>query len=574
MLLRRLIGGGGFRAATPENPRFNLNDPEAWDALGAKPTSTGQQVSPESVLTWSAWWRGVSLLAKLVAKCPCHVYETDPDGDYGAAIVATHPAYRLLRWKPNEVMTAFQFKLAMMGHAINRGNGYAYIFRDGPAPRELVILDPDSTFPQMIGGALWYVTKSNGEQRKLPAADVFHLRGFGFDGIQGYPLWQMAKESISLGLSAERFRGSRYKSAARPSVVLETPNKMQDQAITRLRADWERLHSGIDNAHRTAILDNGLKANTLSFSPEQMQEVESAGLLLRDAANFLGVPSSKLGDVAGVKYASKEQDDQSLLDDGLDFWFCAFESEAWDKLLLESEKDAGTRIVSFDRETLIRMDFTTAATYYRTATGGRGWMSPAEVREKMHLEPRDEPDIDTILTPLNMGRGGADNQPTDLAKPAPGAPKDNSNPAASLVACDKGDGLVRMSAVRDAARVVLCDAARRMVRRVALHATRAAKEPGKYLAWVDAVYADHKDVAREAFEPARQMALALGGEAHTVTVAITEVFLSELRAEYSRVADTASAAKLPGAVDALNAAIETRLPRRLCDLFLGADDGH
>ena len=26
-------------AATPENPRFSLNDPAAWDALGAQPAS-------------------------------------------------------------------------------------------------------------------------------------------------------------------------------------------------------------------------------------------------------------------------------------------------------------------------------------------------------------------------------------------------------------------------------------------------------------------------------------------------------------------------------------------------------
>ena len=32
----------GYRAATPENPRFSLNDPGAWEAfLGGPPSSTG-----------------------------------------------------------------------------------------------------------------------------------------------------------------------------------------------------------------------------------------------------------------------------------------------------------------------------------------------------------------------------------------------------------------------------------------------------------------------------------------------------------------------------------------------------
>lgn len=535
---------------------------------------------PEKVLTWAAWWRGVTLLAKYLAKCPCEVFGVEPNGKFGTTPALTHPAYRILRWKANEVQTAFQFRLALAGHAINRGNGYAHIGRVGPVPTELILLDPDDTEPVLMNGAVWYVYKlPSGEKRKLPAADVFHLRGFGFDGIRGYPLWQMAKESISLGLSAERFRGTRYKNSARPSVILETPNKMHDQAMTRLREDWERIHTGLDNSHRTAILDNGLKASKLSFSPEEMQEVESAGLLLRDAANFLGVPSSKLGDTEGVKYASKEQDDLNFIADGLDFWLVAFEDEAREKLLSESEKDGNTRIVSFDRESLVSFDLAAKANYYRTATGGRGWMSPAEVREELHLEPRDEPDIDRILTPLNMGQGGQDNRPRDLrdsepGRPAgdPGDPNDgDSNQTASLYTSVQSDGSVRMSEVREAARVALTDASRRMVRRCALHSLRAANDPKKWLGWVEAFEADHVAVMAEAFSPVAAIRDGLKLEPQASADGIARALCGELRAEYLHLADTVTAAKLFAAVERLNGELETRIPRRMCELFLGVD---
>jgi HK97 family phage portal protein len=174
-----------------------------------------------------------------------------PDGDYGSTAALEHPAYRLLRWKPNEWQTAFQFRLALAGHAINRGNGYAYVYRDGPRPVEMVLLDPDATEPAMVGGRLWYVTTIAGDERKLPAADVFHLRGFGFDGLRGYPLWQMAREAIALGLSADQFRGAGTRTRpGRP--WCSPPNKINEQAVTRLRNDWERMHTGLDNAHRTA----------------------------------------------------------------------------------------------------------------------------------------------------------------------------------------------------------------------------------------------------------------------------------------------------------------------------------
>src|SRR5262245_678153 len=57
-----------FRAATPENPRFNLNDPMAWDTfLGGNTASSGVKVSGDTILTLPAFWRGVNLLARSVA---------------------------------------------------------------------------------------------------------------------------------------------------------------------------------------------------------------------------------------------------------------------------------------------------------------------------------------------------------------------------------------------------------------------------------------------------------------------------------------------------------------------------
>lgn len=567
---------------------FTLTSPEAVHYFGGGDTSTGQRLSADKVLTWSAWWRGVTFLAKTLAKCPCAVYKTDPRGEWGMTPALNHPAYKLLRWKPNEYQTAFQFRLALAGHAINRGNGYAWIRRVGPVPVELIILDPDDVTPVAMDGRVWYVLKVEpGKERKLVAEDVFHLRGFGFDGHQGYPAWQMARESIALGLSAEKFAATRYKNSARPSVVLETPNKMNDQAVIRLRENWEQIHSGVDNAGRTAILDNGLKASKLSFSPEEMQEVESAGLRLRDAANFLGIPSSKMGDVAGIKYASKEQDDRAALEDGADYWLTAFEFEAWDKLLLESEKDANSRIVSFDRDKLISFDLMTKANYWRTATGGRGWASPAEAREAFQLEPSDEPDIERILTPLNMGQGGADNRPRDLRDPEPGRPSeeeandaDASSEQANTSDSNIGESSInigtpltedRMSAVREAARVALADASRRMVRRVALHASRAAKEPRKFCAWVDSFAAEHEAVAVEMLEPARFILMA-ATPGNPLVESVATHLLSEIKGAYGRLAETTSSRFLAESVEKLNAELELAMPGCMCDKFLGESD--
>lgn len=547
------------RAATPESPQFNLNDPAAWDAFtGGSATATGKAVGPETALTWSAWWRGVTLLAKMVAKCPCHVYETDPFGEFGASLALDHPAYKLLRRKPNEYQTDFQFKLAIVGHAVNRGNGYAFVFRKGSEPSELILLDPDDTEPVVVDGRVWYANEQVFGKRLVNRADVFHLAGFGFDGVRGYPLWQMAKECIALGLTRESFAGSRYKNGARPGVVLSTDTKLKDEARVRLRTEWERMHAGADNIGRTAVLDNGLKATTLGFSPEDMQEVETSGLTLRDAANFLGIPSSKIGDVAGVKYASKEQDDRNFLSDGLDFWLCAFEAEAWDKLLSQSEKDGGTRLVSFDRDSLISFDLAAKANYYRTATGGRGWMSPAEVRERERMEPREDEGIDEVLVPLNMGQGGANNQPDDPADDGPGAPSE-----------DEGGGEdATTAAARGAAETALLHAAKKMVARVAFHANRAAKDPRKFQEFTETLQEQHATIFRAEFSPAEAVARLANGDGLPSEGEAAGWLLLAIRSRCEDLLNTATPKSLSADVGRKFNELASDLPRQLVVAFL------
>ena len=552
MLLGRLLSG--VSAATPENPTFDLNSPEAWDALSGVRSSTGQPVSAESALTWDAWYRGVSLLALYIAKTPLNVWQRveRSTGD-GRVMSRGHPVHKLLRWNANEVQTAFQFELALAGHAVNRGNGYAYIWRDGPTPIALTLLDPDATYMPRDAAGRWYVTKIGTESRKIPAADVFHVRGFGFDGFTGYPAFQLAKESIGLATSMVKLKGLRYKNQARPSVVLETAAKMLKSDRAELREDWERMHTGLDNSHRTAILDNGLKVSKLSFTADEMQEVEQAGLSIRAAANFLGLPSSKLGDVAGIKYASKEQDDLAFLNDGLDFWFCAVEDEAREKLLLESEKESGDYTVEFDRTTVARGDSAARANYNRTALAGQPWKTQNEVRTEEGLQPIDEAGADELRTPLNMGQGGADNEPEDVSERGPGRPSDDDEQA------------IDRERLRVGASAVLTDASRRMVRRVGVHAVKAAKEPKTFPSWVDSIEAEHGIVIRDALEPCEEMASAFG----PVTVRASRRLIDEIRADYNALIDCTPAAKLAAATESLVSAMEQRIPALLVSEYFG-----
>src|SRR5262249_41008309 len=147
------------------------------------------------------------------------------------------------------------------------GNGYAYIVRDGAArPLELIVMDPRRVTPVRANGVLWYVYEfQTGERRKIPYTDVLHIRGFSFDGLIGYNLIHKACESIGHALAMQTYGSVFFKNNAQPRIVLETPNKLKEGTAKNLRESWERLYAGLENAHRTAILEEGLKASKMSI---------------------------------------------------------------------------------------------------------------------------------------------------------------------------------------------------------------------------------------------------------------------------------------------------------------------
>ncbi len=487
-------------AATPENPRFGLNDPNAWNLfLAGNTAATGVVVSRDTALTFSPWWRGVNLIARDVGKLPFQVKKLQASGKQPDR---KHPAYALLYRKPNRYQTALQFRLQLTSHAVAGGNGYAHIVRDGGGrPVELLPMSPDVVTPvREIQGdqvRLWYVVQVRSENRKLMPEDVLHVKGMGYDGLVGHAPYEYGRESIGLGLAAAKFGSIYFRNAGRPSIVLQHPGRIKEETAKRLRLDWERMHAGLDNAHRTAILEEGMEAKEISANAKDAELAVTREFQIRDVANFLCVPPHKLGDDTRTSYSSLEQENTVYLTEGLDFWLVNWEHECDDKLLAEEEKDDETHACLFDRRQLLRADMVARSTYFRTALGGAAWMSVDEVRGDEGLEASGQ---DEVVQPLNMGKpgGNPDTPPPPVQTPAPPPPKKQPTQRQQR----------RQQKKQAAIAALLADARARAVKRFGQHALRAAKKADNFLAWLDAAPAEHLMPTVEILGPA----LAVAGD--------------------------------------------------------------
>lgn len=374
---------------TPNSTSFGITDPRAWDSyFGGRKSSAGMVVSRDTSLGYPAVWRAVNMIADDVAKLPLVTYRVRNDG--GKDKATDHPAYRLLKIKPNsEAMTPQCFKKTLTAHALLNRGGYAYIVRNGAGdPIELIILDPDRTHPVRENDRLWYVTtEPGGQMRRLLPENVLHIKGLSFDGLCGYTVVEKLQESLGLGLALQKYGSVFFKNNGRPGMVVEMPMALKDQeAVERFKRAWGESMEGLDNAHKVKLLEQGAKISQFQVKNEEAQFLQSREFEIRQIANIFGCPPHKLGDSSRVAYNSLEQENQSYLDGCLDPWLVNWEEEVEAKLLRTSEQESETHLIEFMRQALVRADLTARVNAYAVGIQNR-WLLPNEARIKENMNP-------------------------------------------------------------------------------------------------------------------------------------------------------------------------------------------
>lgn len=292
-IVRRLLAGPA-RADTSRGPA----DDYWYTPLGLA-TAAGVRVTADTALKLSAVWRCTQILCGAVAMLPLNVYQRRSDG--GKDKSTSHPLWDVLHRQPNRWQTSHEWRALMQHHLLMRGNGYNRIV---PGPRgavdQLVPLHPDAVTPeQQDNGDIKYrVRMGDGSTQTLFPDEVFHLRGLSDNGVVGMGVLDSARETLGIGLAQEQFAARFFSQSAKPGVVLKHPGQLTDQALAHLKESWMAAQGGIGNAHKPAILEEGLDLKELSvgLTAEQAQLIESREFTISDIARWFGIPPHMIGE--------------------------------------------------------------------------------------------------------------------------------------------------------------------------------------------------------------------------------------------------------------------------------------
>lgn len=548
-------------------PPLWSRDPALKAYLGYSPTASGTTVNEATALNLSAYWRGVNLIADSVASLPLFLYRRV--GENGKELFRNHPVYALIHDDFSDDDPSFQARRRMQAHALTWGNGYAEIERDNAGrPLALHPITPDRVTPDRDSAGIFYRVQNARGDVHVAADDMLHVPGLGYDGLRGYSVVQMARESLGLGLATERYGSKFFGNGAVASIVAKHPGQLSPDAHNNLKRDLEQKLTG-DRQHSLILLEENMTIDKMSIPPDDAQFLETRKFQVVEIARWLGVPPHMLMEMDRATFSNIEHQSLEFVIYCLRAWLIAWEAELERKLIRPLERNQ--QFIKHSVDGLLRGDIKTRFEAY--AIGRQwGWVSPDDVRELEDMNPLPKGQGRVYLVPINMLPADriqewADKQVAIPAPPQPPAPAPPDQPAPQRSAPD----IEARARIIAAQRALVVEAMGRMVRREGQAAKRAAKKGQDALvAWALDFYPKHFDIMREALEPAMRSHLSqIGSDANPVaeTARVALAYCEQSRAELAALDSV-------DLVDQLVTRWEIQRPPQMADVLMAEEITH
>lgn len=358
-------------------------------------SASGERITPLSAMQISTVFSCVRVLAEAVGTLPLGIFEKR---DGRTITVDDTPLAKLMRNGPNDYMTPLEYKELLITHLALRGNHFAYKNRVAGRVVELLPLNPSSVKPKLNDEYQieYEITFPNGTKETLTEREIFHVRLFSDDGVNGLSPIAYNRNSLGLAKATERHGSVLFKNAAKPSGGFKTTANLKEDQIKNLKEQLDEYKS--DGAHKNLILQGGLDWFQTTMTSEDAQFLETRKYQRSEICGIFKVPPHMVGDLERATFSNIEHQSLDFVQSALVPYLTRIEQRV-NKSLISNPK----HYAKFNANALLRGDMKTRAEFY-TKMLHNGALSPNEIRELEDMDARDGGDI--FLTPLNMAVNG------------------------------------------------------------------------------------------------------------------------------------------------------------------------
>ena len=250
---------------------------------------------------------------------------------------------------------------------------------------------------------VYIVKPSDGPNYIIPTHLMFHMVGFGYDGLRGYSPVEIQKDAIGTMMAAEEYAAIFYRSGSMQSGILTTDQRLAPGEADRLKARWQQKVQGLSSAHDIVVLDAGAKFVPMTVTPVEAQFLDARRYSIENIARLYGIPLPIVVTTTGQYTESVQPSEVTstfLVEYGLSSWCSQIASAIKFSLYRQNQK------VDFNVRDIIKTDVRTASS---AAVMWRKSQTKTinEIRESQGDEPFDDPRADELFSDVGTGTNSA-----------------------------------------------------------------------------------------------------------------------------------------------------------------------
>lgn len=381
------------------------------DTFWTTETEAGISVTVDNSMQLSTVYSCVNVLSQSIAQLPLHFFRQD---GRNRERVTDDTLSFLIEVQPNQWMSPYEMKMLLMQHILMRGNSLWFKTRgtDGQV-RELIPIRPDrvkAIQQDELYRIYYHIVRPgknpNREVDIIPAENIVHFKGLSLDGIRGVSPIEYLRETIGLAKAAEKHGGKIFSQGAKLGGILLYPGRLSGEAKDRLEADFEAKYGGVANAHKTAVLEEGMKWEKMTMTAEDAQFLETRKYQRSEICGFFRVPAHFVNDLEAATFSNIEHLSLSFAIYSLTPHTVNIE-QALRRDLIPVDRRREFYF-KFSLNAILRGDAASRAAFYQSGLIN-GWLNDNEVRDFEDLNPYEGGD--TFRVPANLfpvGEGAMD----------------------------------------------------------------------------------------------------------------------------------------------------------------------
>jgi HK97 family phage portal protein len=354
-------------------------------------TVSGANINETTALTISTVYACTYKIASTVASLGLEVYEKSGREIQPANV---HPAYDVIKHRPNEYQTAYEFWETIVSMAVLHGCGYALIERDNRGyVTNLIGLDYYDVDRKFVNGQPVFSVKNVGMVQAENMLEICNLQ-------RKSPI-RLHRENLGLAKAAEEFGAEYFGSGGQMTGILSSDQPLKKEQMDIIQGSW---NSAARQAG-TKLLPFGFKYSRISISPDEAQFIETRKFQAEEICRIFSVPPTLVQLESQTTYNNVEQQNLQFARHTISPWAKRIEQEIDRKLIQSRERP---QIYSkFLLNDLYRGDMQSRASFY-TQMLQNGVLNINEVREREDLNPTDGGDTHVVqVNQIALDRLGA-----------------------------------------------------------------------------------------------------------------------------------------------------------------------